>query len=144
MENRNKNENIVNASNEALNEPIKEDVEEVNLETSKDSKEKKERNKKILKYILYFLGIIIITGLVLFFSLNGNTKAYNEETGVVEEMKVYEAIPGTFGRIFTKQNTIIFFFVFIAMIVVYYGIKALNLLLYARLYTKKYNRVGQI
>ena len=74
----------------------------------------------------------------MFFSLNGNTKAYNEETGVVEEMKVYEAIPGTFGRIFTKQNTIIFFFVFLAMIVVYYGIKALNLLLYARLYTKKY------
>ena len=138
MENKNKNENIVNASNEALNEPIKEDVEEVNLETSKDSNEKKERNKKILKYILYFLGIIIITGLVLFFSLNGNTKAYNEETGVVEEMKVYEAIPGTFGRIFTKQNTIIFFFLFLTMIVVYYGIKALNLLLYARLYTKKY------
>ena len=27
MENKNKNENIVNASNEALNEPIKEDVE---------------------------------------------------------------------------------------------------------------------
>ena len=138
MENKNKKENIVNTSNEALNEPIKEDVEEVNLEASKDSNEKKERNKKILKYILYFLGIIIITGLVLFFSLNGNTKAYNEETGVVEEMKVYEAIPGTFGRIFTKQNTIIFFFVFLAMIVVYYGIKALNLLLYARLYTKKY------
>ena len=109
MENKNKKENIVNTSNEALNEPIKEDVEEVNLETSKDSKEKKERNKKILKYIFYFLGIIIITGVVLFFSLNGNTKAYNEETGVVEEMKVYEAIPGTFGRIFTKQNTIIFF-----------------------------------
>ena len=55
MENKNKKENIVNASSEALNEPIKEDVEEVNLETSKDSKEKKERNKKILKYILYFL-----------------------------------------------------------------------------------------
>ena len=51
-ENKNKKENIVNASNEALNEPIKEDVEEVNLEASKDSKEKKERNKKILKYIL--------------------------------------------------------------------------------------------
>ena len=67
--------------------------------------------------------------------MNGNTKAYNEETGVVEEMKVYEAIPGTFGRIFTKQNTIIFFFVFLAMIVVYYGINALNLFIYALFFT---------
>ena len=47
MENKNKKENIVNASSEALNEPIKEDVEEVNLEASKDSKEIKERNKKM-------------------------------------------------------------------------------------------------
>ena len=40
MENKNKTENIVNASNEALNEPIKEHVEEINQEASKDSHEK--------------------------------------------------------------------------------------------------------
>ena len=77
MENRNKNENIVNASNEALNEPIKEDVEEVNLETSKDSKEKKERTYspskvfKELKTVKWptFKELMSSSGLVIVFTV---------------------------------------------------------------------------
>ncbi len=138
MKNNDIKEDIVNTSSGALNEPIKEDVEEVKKEASNKDKEKKEKKKKVIKYILYFAAILIITGLVLFFSLNSETKAFNEETNMIEEMKVYEAIPGTFGKIFASKNTIIFFFVFLGLILVYYGTKALNLMLYARLYTKKY------
>ena len=77
MENKNKKENIVNASSEALNEPIKEDVEEVNLETSKDSKEKKERTYspskvfKELKTVKWptFKELISSSGLVIVFTV---------------------------------------------------------------------------
>lgn len=143
-EEKNKTENTISESEvkndeleiKASSDAILEDVHEIKQEEEEKVKKEKKPKKKWVKYVIYLSIILVITGVVLGVSLSGDTTTY--ENGVAVTKKVYETIPGIFSRIFSSTRTITFFFIFIATIVVMQCLSALNLWLYARLYTKRY------
>ncbi len=130
----NENENKEQEEQEiiASKDAILEDVDELKKESEDKKNSKKKEKKKWYKYVLYLGIILIITAIVLGISLTQKTIVDGEEK------MVYETVPSLFGSIFSSNKTILFFFIFIGTIILNNLLNAFNLMVYARLYTRKY------
>ena len=114
-------------NNNFLNEPILEDIYEINREKSEQEAKKNKKNK-VLKYAIYLTIILTITGLVIYFNLFFTSKPGEEP--------VYKKIPLLFEGMGTREWW--FFGLFIGLVILSFFVTSLILFLFARLYTRRY------
>ena len=100
------------------------------LETNTIYSQPKKEKRKWIKYIFYLVIILIIAGLVLYFSLFARSGVKNENG---DYKYVYENIPAIFSNI----NWFYFSIFFIAIILLYL-ISSFILFCFVRLYTRHY------
>jgi glycosyltransferase 2 family protein len=116
-------------------EAVKEDIEEYEIQKQKEEKKKESKKKKGLKYVLYLSIILILTGIVLAFSLTSET-SIPDPSNPEMNARVYQVIPSMFRNMDT-QNWL-FFGLFFLIVVATFMLSSLILFLFARLYTKHY------